>query len=216
MSARGYCRTCDAAREVEGTWPGRCTTCRTPVEEHPVPDVVAPHLRLLFVGINPGVMTARTRAHFGNPLNPFWALLQEAGLTPKPLRPGLQRDLLGLGIGVTNVVTRATPGSADVTREDILRGRERLARLVADMKPQRLAFVGKQAYSMTTGNASPPLGPQHEPVFDRPAFVLPSTSPANASVSRTEKLRWFAALQEQVERGAVSGAKKGRGGTGRT
>lgn len=197
--ARSYCRPCDAARDAKGPWPGRCVVCGTPIEDHPVPDVVGPRLRLLFVGINPGVVTARTRAHFGNPLNPFWAFLHESGLTPERLRPGDQGRLLEFGLGVTNAVTRATPGSADVTGEDVQRGRQRLAGLVASVRPARLAFVGKQAFHMATGRSRPALGAQPEPAFGLPAFVLPSTSPANAAVSPAEKLRWFRELRRFVD-----------------
>jgi len=198
-----YCRACDAAREASGTWPGACRACRTPVEAHPVPDVIGPGLRLLFVGINPGIMTARTHAHFGNPRNPFWAFLHGSGITPERLEPGDQRALLRLGLGVTNVVTRATPGSADVTRDDIERGRARLASLLAEHRPRRVAFVGKQAATMASGGARFDLGPQPRPVLGIAAFVLPSTSPANASVSPLAKLQWFQALARELSAAAT-------------
>ena len=160
-----------------------------------MPDVARPGLRLLFVGINPGVMTARTRHHFGNPLNPFWKLLFEAGLTPQRLGPDQERGLLDLGIGVTNVVSRATPGSADVTGEDIRRGRQRLGQKLAEWRPDWVAFVGKQARAMASGPGVVPLGRQPEPLHGAHVFVLPSTSPANAALSVDQKRRWFLELR---------------------
>jgi double-stranded uracil-DNA glycosylase len=195
---RGYCRRCDAARSMRGAWPGQCETCATPAEPHPVPDLVQPALRCLFIGINPGVATARSRAHFGNPRNPFWLLLHEAGLTPRLLSPHEGRQLLQWGLGVTNVVTRATPGSADVTREDIQRGRARLAPLVEDLQPRHIAFVGKQAAGWATGRAGLPWGPVDGGAFGRRAFVLPSTSPANAAVSLQQKRASFEALAREL------------------
>ena len=194
---QGYCRACDAAVGLRGAWPGRCAACATPAEEEPVPDVVAPALRVLFVGINPGVQTARARLHFANPQNAFWGALHESGLTPRRLPPREQRELLELGMGITNAVMRATPGSADVTPEDVARGRARLARLVAHARPAWLAFVGKEAHRMATQAKAAPLGPA--PAWEGArVFVLPSTSPRNAHLSPAQKVAWFAKLKEEV------------------
>lgn len=168
------------------------------MEEAPVPDVARSGLRLLFVGINPGVMTARTRHHFGNPLNPFWKLLFEAGLTAQRLAPDQERALLDLGIGITNVVSRATPGSADVTREDIRRGRERLGKDLGRWEPDWIAFVGKQARAMALGPGVVPLGRQMEPLNGARVFVLPSTSPANAALTVAQKRHWFLELRREA------------------
>lgn len=192
---RAFCRRCDAAVDALGPWPGRCGACGTPVEEHPVADVAAPGLRVLLVGINPGVATARARRHFANPRNAFWGALHEAGLTPRRVDPAEQEALLALGMGITNSVTRATPGSADVTPEDVARGRERLARLVRELRPAWLAFVGKEAYRMATGRRDAPLGEAGTWEGAR-VFVLPSTSPRNARLTPAEKTAWFRRLRE--------------------
>ncbi|HET6404825.1 MAG TPA: mismatch-specific DNA-glycosylase, partial [Candidatus Thermoplasmatota archaeon] len=194
---RGYCRACDDARELAGAWPGRCAECGTAAEAEPVPDVVAPALRVLFVGINPGVRTARARLHFANPANAFWGALHEGGLTPRRIEPAAQRELLALGMGITNVVMRATPGSADVTAEDVAHGRERLARLVREMRPAWLAFVGKEAHRMATGARGAPLG-EAEAWEGARVFVLPSTSPRNAHLTPDEKRAWFRRLREAL------------------
>lgn len=195
---RAYCRRCDKAVEAKGAWPGRCATCKTPIEENPLADIVSPGLRVLFVGINPGIQTARFRRHFANPQNAFWGALAESGLTPRRLDPSETEALLALGFGVTNAVTRATPGSADVTGEDVARGRERFAATVAKFRPPMLAFVGKQAYAMATGRKGAAHGLQGERFDGVRCFVLPSTSPANAAVSPAEKLKWFRELAKLI------------------
>lgn len=161
-----------------------------------MPDVARPGLRVLFVGINPGVKTARARLHFANPRNAFWGALHEGGLTPTRMDPSEQTRLLELGMGITNAVTRATPGSADVTKEDVERGRERLRRLVEDLAPQWVAFVGKEAYRMATGGGTREHGEMPAPFAGARAFVLPSTSPRNAHLTPAEKTAWFRRLRE--------------------
>jgi TDG/mug DNA glycosylase family protein len=183
--------------DAEGPWPGACAACGTPVEPHPVPDVARPGLRVLFVGINPGIQTARARRHFANPRNAFWDALHGSGLTPRRIGPSEQERLLDLGMGVTNAATRATPGSADVTKEDVLRGRGRLRSVVETLRPAWLAFVGKEAYRMAAGEAAPGHG-EAAPFAGARTFVLPSTSPRNAHLTPAEKLAWFQALRERA------------------
>ena len=192
---RAFCRRCDDAVDATGAWPGRCGACGQDIEAAPVPDVVRPGLRVLFVGINPGVQTARARMHFANPRNAFWGALHDARLTPRRFLPSEQEALLALGLGITNAVMRATPGSADVTKEDVARGRERLAGLVAGTAPGWLAFVGKEAYRMATARKAAPLG-EAEPWMGARAFVLPSTSPWNAHLAPEAKLAWFRRLAD--------------------
>src|SRR2546426_5212 len=81
-----------------------------------VPDVLAPGLRVVFCGINPGLVSAAAGAHFANPRNDFWRLLRAAGLTSRRYEPSEQRDVLAEGIGLTNAAHRTTPGSGDLRR----------------------------------------------------------------------------------------------------
>lgn len=195
---RAYCRRCDEAVDAAGAWPGRCGVCGTPVEQHPVPDVARPGLRILFVGINPGVKTARERRHFANPRNAFWGALHESGLTPARIDPAEQARLLDLGMGITNVVSRATPGSADVTKEDVARGRAGLRETVERLAPAWVTFVGKEAYRMATGETAP--HGEAAPFAGARTFVLPSTSPRNAHLTPREKTDWFRRLHEAATR----------------
>jgi double-stranded uracil-DNA glycosylase len=155
-----------------------------------VPDVLAPDLRIVFVGINPGRVSAAARAHFANPRNDFWRLLHAAKLTSRLYEPAEQFSLLEEGIGVTNAAYRTTPGSGDLRRADFAGSAARLERIARELRPRWLAFVGKEAYRGAFGTR-PELGPQREPLGDTSLFVLPSTSPANAAVPWRERLEWF-------------------------
>ena len=160
-----------------------------------VPDVLAPDLRIVFVGINPGRVSAAARAHFANPRNDFWRLLHAARLTSRLYEPQEQFALLGEGIGVTNAAYRTTPGSGDLRRADFDGSAGRLERIALELRPQWLAFVGKEAYRGAFGER-PQLGTQERRLGDTKLFVLPSTSPANAAVPWEERLRWFRQLTE--------------------
>ena len=161
-----------------------------------VPDVLAPGLACVFCGINPGRVGAAAAAHFANPRNDFWRLLHDAGFTPRLLEPSEQFELLALGYGVTNAAYRTTPGSGDLRRADF--DALRLERLARELKPRVVAFVGKEAYRGAFGERAE-LGPQLRTLGTTGLFVLPSTSPANAAVPYTERLRWFRALREWIE-----------------
>ena len=160
-----------------------------------VPDVLASGLRIVFVGINPGRVSAAARAHFANPRNDFWRLLHAAGLTSRLYEPAEQFSLLEEEIGVTNAAYRTTPGSGDLRRGDFAGSAERLERIARDLAPGWLAFVGKEAYRGALGTRVE-LGLQQVRLRDTKLFVLPSTSPANAAVPWEERLRWFRSLAE--------------------
>jgi TDG/mug DNA glycosylase family protein len=160
-----------------------------------VPDVLAPDLRIVFVGINPGRVSAAARAHFANPRNDFWRLLHAARLTSRLYAPQEQFSLLEEGIGVTNAAYRTTPGSGDLRRADFAGSAERLEQIARELRPRWLAFVGKEAYRGTFGTR-PELGLQSRELGETRFFVLPSTSPANAAVPWEERLRSFRELAE--------------------
>ncbi len=158
-----------------------------------VPDVLGPGLRVVFVGINPGRVSAAARAHFANPRNDFWRLLHAARFTSRLYTPQEQFALLGEGIGVTNAAYRTTPGSGDLRRADFDGSRERLERIASELRPGWFGFVGKEAYRGVFGERTE-LGLQERRLLETRLFVLPSTSPANAAVPWGERLRWFVEL----------------------
>jgi double-stranded uracil-DNA glycosylase len=157
--------------------------------------VVAPGLRVLFCGINPGRVSAAARAHFANPRNDFWRLLHAAGFTPRLLDPQEQFELLRYGIGVTNAAARTTPGSGDLRKAEFAGAAERLEKLARTLKPEWIAFVGKEAYRGAFGER-PELGEQQRRLVETRLFVVPSTSPANAAVPWDERARWFGELAD--------------------
>ena len=158
-----------------------------------VPDVLAPGLRVVFCGINPGRVSAAAGAHFANPRNDFWRLLHAAGFTPRPLAPSEQRSVTRHGFGLTNAAFRTTAGSGDLRRADFAGAGARLSALAEELRPAVIAFVGKEAYRGAFGER-PALGLQERRLGGTRLFVLPSTSPANAAVPWAERLRWFEEL----------------------
>lgn len=159
--------------------------------------MLAPGVRVVFCGINPGHWSAREGAAFANPRNDFWRLLHAAGFTPRLLEPREQDELLRYGIGLTNAAKRTTRGSGDLRAGDFAGARERLEEIAATLAPRAIAFVGKAAYQGVF-RERPEHGLQERRLGDTPLFVLPSTSPANAAVPWDERLRWFRELAELV------------------
>ena len=169
----------------------------TTSQESAVPDVLAPGVRVVFCGINPGRASAAAGAAFANPRNDFWRLLHESGFTPRLFAPEEQHELLELGIGLTNAARRTTKGSGDLRAADFAGARERLEQLAAKLRPEVIAFVGKAAYQGVF-RERPDHGLQGRRLGETVLFVLPSTSPANAAVPWDERLRWFRALRERL------------------
>lgn len=149
-----------------------------------IPDVLPgpddPPLRVLFSGINPGLLSAAAGQHFARPGNRFWPVLHASGFTPRLLRPDEQWELAALGLGVTNVCPRATARADELSVEEMVAGAQRLRGLVARVHPAWLAVVGITAYR--TGFASPRavVGPQPEALGGTRVWVLPNPSGLNA------------------------------------
>jgi TDG/mug DNA glycosylase family protein len=165
-----------------------------------VPDILAPGLRCVFCGINPGRRSSEAGCHFANPRNDFWRLLADAGLTPRLLDPSEQWEMPGLGYGLTNAAYRTTKGSSDLRRGDFAGSAERLEHLAAELAPGTIAFVGKSSYQGAFGLPRSELGLQERVLGSTTLFVLPSTSPANAAVPYDERLSWFTRLAEHLAR----------------
>ena len=151
-----------------------------------VPDLIAPGLDVLFVGINPGLASARAGHHFANPANPFWRLLHESGFVESRLAPAEGRRLLEVGLGITNLVARESAGVADLTRPDFERGRAVLLRKIARYQPRALVFVGLTAYAefrnagLPRAKARVLCGEQPERLSGARVFVVPNPSGRNA------------------------------------
>jgi mismatch-specific thymine-DNA glycosylase len=168
-----------------------------------VPDVLASDLDVIFCGINPGRVSAAAAAHFANPRNDFWRLLHEAGFTPRLVEPPEQFEVLQWGVGLTNSAPRTTRGSGDLRAADFAGTAVRLERLVAELRPRAIGFVGKEAYRGPF-RERPEHGLQEHRLGQTLLFVLPSTSPANAAVPYAERLRWFATLRKLLGAGPTA------------
>lgn len=142
--------------------------------------MVADGLRVLFCGINPGLMTAATGHHFARPGNRFWPVLHRSGFTPRQLRPDEQDELLVHGLGITNVVARATARADELSAEEYREGGRLLAAKVARLRPAWLAVVGVTAYRAAFGDRRAVIGPRENLIGGSRVWVLPNPSGLNA------------------------------------
>ena len=138
-----------------------------------VPDVIAPALKVLFVGINPGLYSAAVRHHFARPGNRFWPALYGAGFTPRVLSPREERELLKHGCGITNIANRATAAAAELSTREIADGGQRLVTKVKRYHPRVVAVLGVGAYRAAFGRPKASLGPQPETLGGARLWVLP-------------------------------------------
>ena len=145
-----------------------------------LPDVVAPGLRVLFSGINPGLVSAWTGHHFARPGNRFWPALHRSGFTPRLLRPDQQEELFGLGLGITNVASRATARADELSVAEIVAGGNALREKVRSLEPRWLAVVGVTAYRTAFADRSAKVGPQEATIGATRVWVLPNPSGLNA------------------------------------
>ncbi|GGP83867.1 mismatch-specific DNA-glycosylase [Streptosporangium pseudovulgare] len=145
-----------------------------------VDDVLGPSLDVLFCGINPGLYSAATGRHFARPGNRFWPALHLSGFTPRLLDPSEQAELPSYGLGITNVVARATAQAAELTPEEFRAGGERLVRLVTEIRPRVLAVAGVTAYRTAFGDPKAAVGPQNTAIGGTAVWVLPNPSGLNA------------------------------------
>lgn len=178
--------------------PGREPTAREPAAREPasrkrpsradleaargltIPDVAAPGLRVLFSGINPGLYSAATGYHFARPGNRFWPALHRSGFTPRLLDPSEQEDLLGLGLGITNVVARATARADELSPDELRAGGLLLREKARALAPRWLAVVGVSAYRTAFEEKKAAVGPQAGTLGGTRIWVLPNPSGLNA------------------------------------
>jgi TDG/mug DNA glycosylase family protein len=164
--------------------------------EKTVRDVIAPDLRVLFCGINPGLYTAAVGHHFARPGNRFWPALYAAGFTDRLLSPFDERELLKSGYGITNVVPRATASADMLTKEEIVAGGERLRAKVLRYRPRILAVLGLGAYRTAFNQPKAVVGPQEERMGNTRLWVLPNPSGLNANYQAADLARLFRDLRE--------------------
>ncbi len=164
-----------------------------------VPDLVAPHLKVLFCGINPGLYTAALGHHFGRPGNRFWPALHGAGFTPRQFKPWEEHELLPLGYGITNMVPRTTAAASELEPEEYVEGGQRLTTLVTRYTPRVVAFLGIGAYRSAFGRPKAKLGLQDERLGESRLWALPSPSGLNANHQLADLVALLRELREWVE-----------------
>src|SRR3954463_13399880 len=175
-------------------------------------DRVEPGVKVLFVGINPGVRSAQTGHHFAGPSNRFWKLLFESGLLPKPLTFEQDASLVDYGFGITNLVARPSPGIDDLKPAEYIAGWQMVERKIQQYRPEIVALVGVTLYrairplleAETSTRGLPksrpvPLGFQTGTLHGARFFVLPNPSGRNANFSYAEMLEAFTELRRALD-----------------
>ena len=164
-----------------------------------VPDVIAPGLRVLFCGINPGLYSAAIGHHFGRPGNRFWPALYAGGFTPRLFSPYDEADLLSLGLGIVSLVDRASLAADELTTEELVAGAQRLAVKVAQFQPHWVAILTIGLYRRAFGRPQAQLGPQPEMIVGSRLWLLPNPSGLNAHYSPMALGKLFSTFREAVK-----------------
>jgi TDG/mug DNA glycosylase family protein len=168
----------------------------------PLRDRIAPGLKVLFVGINPGIRSAQTGHHFAGYSNRFWKLLHGSGLVPEPITFEQDDRLPEWGYGITNIVARPTPGVGDLHPSELVAGKRALVRKVRRFRPEIVAVAGVTIYRALFPSARGPirLGMSRERLAGARVFLLPNPSGRNAHYTYAEMLEAFRALGAYVGR----------------
>ena len=164
-----------------------------------IADVIAPDLRVLFCGINPGLWSGATGHHFARPGNRFWPALFAGGFTPRLLRPNEKHELLTYGIGITNVVMRTTAAAAELSHDEFVTGGKKLRAKVKKFRPRVLAVLGIGAFRAAFDHPAATLGEQADRIGETRVWILPNPSGLNAHYSPTALGKLFGALRTAIE-----------------
>lgn len=160
-----------------------------------VPDLVLPGLAVLLCGINPSLWSGVVGHHFANPSNRLWPVLHASGWTPERLRPSQTDALLAAGLGITNLVPRATARADELTDDELRQGLPRVELLASRTSPQYVAFLGLTAYRTATGERRASVGPQERLLGGARVWLLPNPSGLNASWQLPRLTEAYAALR---------------------
>jgi TDG/mug DNA glycosylase family protein len=159
------------------------------------PDVLGPGAKVWFVGVNPGLYSAAIEHHFGRPGNRFWPTLFNAGFTPRRLSPFEDTTLPEYGLGITNLVPRASARAEELSEAELRKGAKLLAAKVAKQEPKTVAVLGITAYRIAFARPKAQLGRQPEPLQNATLWVLPNPSGLNAHHQLPSLARLFAELK---------------------
>lgn len=162
-----------------------------------VDDLIGPGCRLLFVGINPGLWTAATNTHFCHPSNRFYPALRSAGLIDWGLDPNQgmtdeqRTSFLAKGLGITNLVPRATARASELEPSELVEGAERVGQVAAEVRPAVVAVAGVTAYRVAFRRPKAVMGEQPEILGPAVVWVVPNPSGLNAHETLTSLAAWF-------------------------
>lgn len=165
-----------------------------------VPDLIVPELKVLLVGINPGLYSGATGYHFARPGNRFWPALHLAGITPRRLQAADEAELLALGYGITAMVRRATATAQELRPEEYREGARQLEEKVRTYRPKLVCFLGIGAYRTGFGRPKALLGLQEETIAGVPVWVLPNPSGLNAHFTVADFGRMLAEVRAAAEK----------------
>ena len=144
-----------------------------------ISDILAPGLRVVFCGINPGKSSAHTGFHFAHPGNRFWKVIHRAGFTDRQLRPEEELQLLDTRCGITMLVERPTVQASEVALQELRSGGRELVRKIEEYQPQALAVLGKQAFELAFNQRGAKWGKQAMTIGTTQVWVLPNPSGLN-------------------------------------
>jgi len=169
-----------------------------------VPDVIATRLKVLFVGINPGLYSGAVGHHFARPGNRFWPVLHKAGFTERQLSPFEERKLLKHGYGITNIVNQSTAAASELSREQLEKGGTRLKAKVRRYRPRVVAVLGLEAFRIAFGQPKAGFGPQEQRIGPYQLWVLPNPSGLNANYQLPVLSRLFRKVRNAAEYGKTT------------
>ena len=165
-----------------------------------VPDLLAPNLKVLFVGINPGLYSAATNRHFARPGNRFWPALRDGGFTEGLMSPFDSHLILKRGYGITNICERATNAADELNKNELLCGAKSLLRKVKKYKPKIVAILGVGSYRTAFNKPHAKVGRQEEMIGDSILWVLPNPSGLNAHFIPSKLSKIFRELKREADR----------------
>lgn len=163
-----------------------------------LPNIIAPGLKVLFCGINPSLYSAAVQHHFARPGNRFWPSLYGGGFTPRLYSPWEDKELVHLGLGLTNVVSRATAMASELTAEELAAGGKVLARKLKRYQPRVLAVLGVTAYRAAFARPAATFGRQPDMIHTTVVWVLPNPSGLNAHYTPKALAALFAQMRDAI------------------
>jgi TDG/mug DNA glycosylase family protein len=168
------------------------------MKKHTLPDILAPKLKVVFCGLNPGLGSAMKGHHFMNKSNRFWKALHLSGFTKEILEAENDRDLLDYKCGLTSAVSRATIKASELSKGDFKEEAKILEKKILKYKPAFIAFLGKAAYLEISGKKKIEWGLQYEEFGGSKVWVLPNPSGLNRNFSLDELVRFYSELRKKT------------------